>query len=105
MLTRGRRKSVGLLSTDDHHHQDTFALLGFNSTSSSDVLRISYLKALYSKARIITCSEQVGGDHEDHHLCCDFKHTLFHAMDVDTCVMMLDYFWLQSKEGKGLIGE
>lgn len=100
MMTRGRRKSLAAFPKIDPQSRRTFTVLGCNVTSSSDRIRMDKLAAVY-QVRVVSASEQAEPLLQSvldspYHLQCDFKRSLGDAMDADTVVAMLDYFWLQS---------
>ena len=108
MLTRNKLKQ-GKVPHLDPLERPTFALLGFNCTSDSDVLRMKALLRLY-KVRITCASEQEAPVDQKptsspFQLHCDFKQTLFGAVDADAVIMMLDYFWLQGNWWSERYGE
>lgn len=94
---RTTRLSAGPISFP-RRNSPSFALFGFNCTSSSDVVRMRALMDLY-KIRVTSASEQdvtvIKNGFGPKHYSCDFKQTLLSGIDTETVVLMLDYFWLQ----------
>ncbi|KAH9258361.1 hypothetical protein BASA81_003410 [Batrachochytrium salamandrivorans] len=95
--TRTTRLSAGPIPFP-RRNSPSFALFGFNCTSSSDVVRMRALMDLY-KIRVTSASEQevttIKNGFGPKHYSCDFKQTLLSGIDTETVVLMLDYFWLQ----------